>query len=160
MCRDAEGMPAAFHFLKRVKTRSEEECWLWEGVVTAEGYGRFSYQIKGQKDRKTVGAHRYGYELFTRRIIPRGYHLDHLCRVTACVNPSHLEVVTPKVNILRGNCPAAINARKTHCNSGHPLSGPGADVHLRPARGKRRAARICRVCIREYWRAKRAKRTA
>jgi HNH endonuclease len=35
--------------------------------------------------------------------IPDGYQLDHLCRVRACVNPDHLEVVTARENIRRGN---------------------------------------------------------
>jgi hypothetical protein len=29
--------------------------------------------------------------------------IDHLCRVTNCVNPDHLEVVTRRENIIRGS---------------------------------------------------------
>lgn len=46
-----------------------------------------------------------------------------VCCNPACVNPEHLEVVTDRVNILRGTGTAARNARKTHCKRGHPLSG-------------------------------------
>lgn len=52
--------------------------------------------------------------------LPKGRDVDHLCGVTLCVNPAHLEVVTHRTNILRGNSPQAANARKTHCPRGHP----------------------------------------
>lgn len=45
--------------------------------------------------------------------------IDHLCRVTLCVNPDHLEPVSDKENVLRGVGICAINAAKTHCRNGH-----------------------------------------
>lgn len=51
----------------------------------------------------------------------------------ACVNPDHLEAVTPRENVLRSLSPCAVNARKTHCASGHPLSGEN-HRHRRPGR--------------------------
>jgi hypothetical protein len=35
--------------------------------------------------------------------IPDGLVIDHLCRVSLCVNPDHLEAVTEAVNVQRGN---------------------------------------------------------
>ena len=46
-------------------------------------------------------AHRYYYEKL-RGPIPEGMQIDHLCRLPACVNPDHLEVVTPTQNVRRG----------------------------------------------------------
>jgi len=65
--------------------------------------------------------------------------VDHLCRNTCCINPDHMEIVTLAENILRGNCPSAINSRKTHCKRGHKLSGNNLLIFS----GKRQ----CRICI-------------
>ena len=84
-------------------------------------------------------AHRIGYEQLVGPI-PKGLELDHLCRVRHCVNPDHLEPVTHKENTLRGSCPAAVNARKTHCKRGHPLT----DDNI--ARQSKTNARVCLKC--------------
>jgi len=54
--------------------------------------------------------------------IPEGLVIDHLCRVRNCVNPAHMEPVTNTENVLRGTGPTAVNAQKTHCKHGHPLT--------------------------------------
>lgn len=46
-----------------------------------------------------------------------------------------------------------VQAAQTHCKRGHPLSGEGADVYIRPGRGGRR----CNVCHRMMQRLRRAK---
>ena len=71
--------------------------------------------------------------------IPDGKELDHLCRNRKCVNPKHLESVTHRENILRGETIMAENARKTHCWRGHPLSGK--NLKLKP-----NGHRQCRAC--------------
>ena len=85
------------------------KCWLWAGNIDpSNGYGRFS-QTK---------AHRLVYEALVGEI-PEGLDLDHLCRIRACVNPEHLEPVTRKVNILRGEGMGAKYARDPYCAKGH-----------------------------------------
>ena len=73
----------------------EHGCLIWDGCTDPDGYGRIV--VCGQPKR----AHRVAYELMYGPI-PAGLTLDHLCRVTRCVNPLHLEAVTNRVNVLRG----------------------------------------------------------
>jgi hypothetical protein len=88
-----------------------DTCWLWTGRIL-EGYAKLWF------DRRDHSAHRLSYEWFIGPV-PDGLELDHLCRVPHCINPSHLEAVTHRLNVLRGESPTAVNARKTHCPAGH-----------------------------------------
>jgi hypothetical protein len=112
-------------------------CWIWTGSIRRGpngGYGRF------RMDPNTlVHAHCFSYEE-ARGPIPNGLVPDHLCRVRRCVNDSHLELVTNKENVLRGSGITAVQARKTHCFRGHPLSGTNLVGHLQ------RRVRECRIC--------------
>ena len=90
-------------------------CWLWDRAISQTGYGNICV------DGKYRGAHRVVYEALVGPI-PEGLHLDHRCRVRACVNPNHLEPVSQRENSLRGVGAAAVNARQTHCRHGHELT--------------------------------------
>lgn len=86
----------------------DDGCWLWHANKNAAGYGRFQLDGRGQP------AHRVIYELLVGPI-PAGLVLDHLCRVHACVNPAHLEPVSQRENLLRGESMAAVNASRVAC---------------------------------------------
>ena len=92
-------------------------CVLWT-KATRDGYGRIGVTVAANQ-RRTVLVHRAAYEL-ARGPIPEGLQIDHLCRVRACINPSHMEPVTQRTNILRGEAISAKNAKKTTCPRGHP----------------------------------------
>lgn len=81
--------------LRRRVRVTESGCWLWTGPRTAKGYGVVS---KGASTSTT--AHRMAYEALVSAI-PDGHQIDHLCRVTPCCNPQHLEPVTPTENVWR-----------------------------------------------------------
>lgn len=90
--------------------------------------------------------HTVAYELLVGPI-PKGLEPDHLCRVRACVRPSHIEPVTPRENVRRGTSPVAMNAAKTHCPKGHPYAGTNLVL-----RGKLKRNRVCRICCNDYHR--------
>ena len=115
-------------------TMDKQGCWVWNGSRESSGYGVIS--VEGRQRP----AHRVSYELIIGPI-PDGLQLDHLCRNRACINPLHLEPVTLKENVLRGNGAPAQNGRKEECKRGHPLEGS----NVRWQNG----ARICRTCVRE-----------
>ena len=92
-----------------------DACWLWEGETTERGYGRFRVSRKVD-----LAAHRMSV-LLDGRELPPSMVVDHLCRNRLCCNPRHLEVVSTKVNVLRGVGPTAENAARTHCIHGHLL---------------------------------------
>ena len=114
-------------FFAKIKVEASG-CWLWTGAVDSGGYGNAVWQ------RRWRGAHQVSYELHVGQV-PSGLELDHLCRVTRCVNPDHLEPVTPAENMRRRY------ATYTHCKSGHEFTVD--NTYIRPS-----GQRDCRACIR------------
>lgn len=108
-------MRNAAQFWETVAIEDGAHCWEWRGSRDQAGYGRVHW------NGRSTRAHRVAYEL-ARSPIPEGLTIDHLCRNRGCVNPAHLEPVTLRENILRGNTFQAANAAKTHCPQGHPYS--------------------------------------
>jgi hypothetical protein len=110
------------------------DCWEWVGSRDKAGYGQIA------RKRRLYRAHRFVYEQH-KGPIPNGLDLDHLCRNRGCVNPAHLEPVTRRENVLRGQGLPAANAAKTHCSKGHPF----IDGNL-VANSLRHGWRLCRTC--------------
>ncbi len=85
-------------------------CLLWQPTLDRDGYGSFHLYNKRGRPHVMLRAHRVAY-ILVHGIIPEDKQIDHLCRVKNCVNIDHLELVTPRENTLRGEGPAAKNAR-------------------------------------------------
>lgn len=138
-------IPVAERFWKYVVPEPNSGCWLWDGGYNSKGYGRLYVGSVVDSTARQALAHKLAFEMY-RGEVPEGLELDHLCRVTACVNPLHLEPVTHAENIRRSrlgkvetNPAAKVNKEKTHCKRGHLLSGENVYRHD----GKRH----CRLCM-------------
>lgn len=136
--------PLEAAFLRLVERITVESPGCWIVGKNRNNYAAISVRGQGKKT-----AHRLVYEHLVGPI-PKGRQLDHLCRVPACVNPDHLEPVTPAENKRRGYSFAARRARQNRCSRGHDLTGDNLLIE----RHGERTSRRCRPCRRlnETWR--------
>ena len=128
----------------------ENGCWEWVGCRNKAGYGLLGVKNQEGKCISTL-ASRYLWEQ-ERGPIPLGLEIDHLCRNPPCVRVDHLEPVTHKENLHRGDhSKNSIRARtKTYCHRGHKLSGENLYVNSL-------GYRYCRTCKRTLQRIRRQK---
>jgi hypothetical protein len=117
-------------------------CWYWNAYIDPDGYSSISIENKSRR------ASRVSYELF-RGPIPKGMHIDHLCRNRECVNPDHLEAVTPKENLHRG-LKGRMHVPVTQCKRGHPYA---EHAIVNPKTGKK----VCKICMNDARRPRRRK---
>lgn len=76
-----------------LRERSERrgKCLIWTGTKNQKGYGRLANR------GRLESAHRVAYELSTGPI-PAGMEIDHICFDRACIEPSHLRIVSRSQN--------------------------------------------------------------
>lgn len=119
---------------RRIEARSSGGCWEWTGYINpSTGYAMLgTRRVKNERM-----AYRLMY-LVVHGAIPGGRHIDHLCRNRRCVNPYHLEAVTPSINNLRA---VAFRTPSGRCRNGHVYTD--ATTRFR-SNGTRR----CLVCRR------------
>ena len=131
-------MAAAIPFEECSNTDPVTGCWPWRFSVDRHGYGQ-KWAAKANGEKTMRAAHVLAWEA-ARGPVPKGMEIDHLCRNRACCNPDHMEVVTHRENVLRGNSPSARQARQTHCSKEYPLAGE--NLYTNPRTGRR----VCRTC--------------
>lgn len=121
----------------------ETPCWIWQLFIHGNGYGQV--RINGRE----TSAHVAAWEAVNGPV-PEGHEIHHKCRVKPCVNPDHLQCVTPEehrlLHVAERNC----------CSFGHEWTE--ANTYVTKA-----GARYCRACKarrqrefgrEKYWRQK------
>lgn len=113
------------------KVDASGDCWIWIAGKSDTGYGSFRFR-GGAKNAHTVA-----WTLLVGEV-PDGMQLDHLCRVRECVNPDHLEPVTPIENARRAAFP-----RVGACPEGHTYTPENTYIATRRDGSTFRKCRIC-----------------
>jgi len=139
--------------------RTESGCLIWTGQKTVDGYGRIGY-----RGRTSVSVHRVVFIEWVGPI-PPGIQPDHLCHTRdvscqggadcphrACIEPSHLELVSAVENTRRGRSFASINAAKNVCPEEHSYDEANSINY--------RGRRYCRTCTYRRTREYKARRRA
>ena len=134
----------ALRLMERCDYSWPSECWEWLAGCNKQGYGKIRY--KGFH----VRAHRLAYAC-ANGACPGGDNvtIDHKCGNPACINPSHLRVLSLTENVLASNAPGVLASRTGTCKRGHKLDGY--------TNGKSEK-RLCRECHRERQRTRALKR--
>jgi hypothetical protein len=118
-------------------------CRLWTKALDGKGYGAVGNRDFGstsiQRAHRAAYALAHDVPLTDIRSIPE---LDHLCRVTRCCAPAHLEPVTHRENVARGDW-GSRNRGKTECIRGHPFTPENTRTYRTHLGGVGRACRAC-----------------
>lgn len=102
---DPERVTDAERFWSKVDVRGPMECWPW--VASLDTHGRPQMRRPGGG---TVRAYRFAWGLTAGHDLPESLSIDHLCRNPACVNPAHLDPVSPALNRHRQKLHPAVHA--------------------------------------------------
>jgi len=127
--------------LERRLTRMPNDCLVWTGYTSPEGYGMIGVA------HKIVRVHRLAWELYVGPI-PEGQLVRHfVCDNPPCCNVAHLRLGTDADNsadkMAKGRQWRGGNGneKKTHCPHGHEYTPENTYVWAK------RRSRQCRRCM-------------
>jgi hypothetical protein len=152
-------------FRGKVAINAESGCWHWTGRIDRDGYG--THEIHRDRVRYYFSSHRLAYRLWVGEI-PAGLQIDHVCHSEdrdcgggvsclhrRCINPAHLEVVTPSENTRRGRNIGRGKVRKrivtesgvevAVCKNGHLMTPENSKPH-----SKWPTSVVCVQCGRDH----------
>jgi hypothetical protein len=104
---------AAQKFYNRLTQGAADECWLWQGATTRDGYGQL-WIGPGRLE----GAHRLAWVL-SHGFIPAGMWVLHQCDRPACCNPKHLFLGNQLANMQDAAAKGRLHVARP---SGHKVS--------------------------------------
>ncbi len=134
--RSILGLPERFWAMATISdTGHDTPCLVWTGYRNRDGYGRYSTSTA------SCYAHRVAFKALVGPV-PGGLTVDHLCRVRNCVNPTHMEAVPHRTNLLRSDSASAVALRTNRCVNGHEFTSENTYI-------RQNGGRQCRACNRE-----------
>lgn len=75
-------------------------CWFWTGA-RSRGHGNKKWYGSFWYGGMMIRAHRFAHDVLGGKNCPQGWHREHKCAFSMCVNPDHLEAVPPHENQAR-----------------------------------------------------------
>lgn len=133
----------------RIRKDEVTGCWLWTGPYHKNRpwpQNRYGYiTIKRNGKWRAIGTHR-AMLLAIHGPLTKEQCACHRCDVPLCINPEHLFVGTMADNIRDSRSKNRHHeAKKTHCDKGHPLSGDNLYLS-KQGYGKVGIRRVCKAC--------------
>jgi hypothetical protein len=111
------------------KVNKTDSCWLWTGAKADHGYGQFS------SCDIHILAHRYAF-ILQNGPVAKGLHLHHACETPLCVNPDHVQALTPKEHKAAHR---QLNLHREAIQISTSLAAPGFSLAGQAIRGQEKA---------------------
>ena len=133
-------------FWRKVDKQGPDECWMWLGARSSQGYGAAS--LGG----RSVGAHRVAYLYHYGALPDSTFVVCHSCDTPECVNPSHLRADSRSANmadVVQRRAAGGAPGARAGVVRVHPVSPQGLAVGQLLAATRRASGLSCRAVARQ-----------